>query len=120
MTLPTGVQIIGPITDNVDEVLTPEALAFVGGLHRTFNARRLELLRARSVRQDAINDGFTPGFLPETAMGFIPGLPLQLPFYFLGLLSSTIQALVFTLLATVYIALWLPHGDHGHDEAHGH
>ena len=28
------------------------------------------------------------------------------------------QALVFTLLATVYIALWLPHGDH--DEEHGH
>ncbi len=56
--------------------------------------------------------------------GFLPGLPLQLPFYFLGLLSSTIQALVFTLLATVYIALWLPHGDHDHDrvqnEAHGH
>ena len=41
MTLPTGVQIIGPITDNVEEVLTPEALAFVAGLHRTFNARRL-------------------------------------------------------------------------------
>lgn len=54
--------------------------------------------------------------------GFLPGVPLQLPFYFLGLLSSTIQALVFTLLATVYIALWLPHDDHGHDqeEAHGH
>ena len=67
MTLPTGVQIIGPITDNVDEVLTPEGLAFAAGLHRTFNARRLELLRARSARQDAINDGFTPGFLPETA-----------------------------------------------------
>ncbi|MCB0160724.1 MAG: hypothetical protein KDD83_21475, partial [Caldilineaceae bacterium] len=50
MTLPTGVQIIGPITDNVEEVLTPEALAFVAGLHRTFNARRLELLQARSVR----------------------------------------------------------------------
>jgi len=47
----------------------------------------------------------------------IPGLPLQFPFYFLGLLSSTIQALVFTLLSTVYIALWLPHG---HDEAHAH
>ena len=53
--------------------------------------------------------------------GFLPGIPLQLPFYFLGLLSSTIQALVFTLLSTVYIALFLPHGDHGHgDEAHGH
>ncbi len=51
---------------------------------------------------------------------YLPGVPLQLPFYFLGLLSSTIQALVFTLLATVYIALWLPHDDHHHEEAHGH
>ena len=51
-------------------------------------------------------------------MNYLPGLPLQLPFYFLGLLSSTIQALVFTLLSTVYIALWLPHGEH--EEAHGH
>ncbi len=51
--------------------------------------------------------------------GFVPGIPLQLPFYFLGLLSSTIQALVFTLLSTVYIALFLPHGDHGHSEGHG-
>ncbi|MEZ4608945.1 MAG: hypothetical protein R2838_01590 [Caldilineaceae bacterium] len=45
-------QIIGPITDNVDEVLTPEALAFVAGLHRTFNARRWSCcapaLRART------------------------------------------------------------------------
>jgi F-type H+-transporting ATPase subunit a len=47
---------------------------------------------------------------------FVPGIPLQLPFYFLGLLSCTIQALVFTLLATVYIALWLPHGHH--EEGH--
>ena len=46
------------------------------------------------------------------------GDPLHFPFYFLGLLSSTIQALVFTLLATVYIALWLPHGHHA--EEHGH
>ncbi len=53
--------------------------------------------------------------------GFLPGIPLQLPFYFLGLLSSTIQALVFTLLSTVYIALFLPHGhSDGHAEAHGH
>lgn len=54
---------------------------------------------------------------------FVPGLPLQVPFYFLGLLSCTIQALVFTLLATVYIALWLPHGHHEeghHGDEHGH
>jgi len=73
-----------------------------------------------------ISKGIGGAFLPEghAAFGFLPGVPLQLPFYFLGLLSSTIQALVFTLLATVYIALWLPHGDHGeghdHQEAHGH
>ena len=51
---------------------------------------------------------------------WVPGLPLQFPFYFLGLLSCTIQALVFTLLATVYIALWLPHGHHGDEHGEGH
>ena len=50
----------------------------------------------------------------ESISAYMPGLPLQVPFYFLGLLSCTIQALVFTLLATVYIALWLPHEEHGH------
>lgn len=53
-------------------------------------------------------------------IALVPGLPLHFPFYFLGLLSSTIQALVFTLLATVYIALWLPHGHHGDEHADAH
>lgn len=52
------------------------------------------------------------------------GLPLQLPFMMLALLTGTIQALVFSLLSTIYIFLMLPHGDHGHSEpgadaAHG-
>ena len=47
------------------------------------------------------------------------GIPIQVPIMFLALLTSTIQALVFTLLSTVYIALMLPHHDHG-DEALGH
>lgn len=48
-------------------------------------------------------------------MAFSPvGVPLQLPFYFLGLLLSTIQALVFTLLSTIYILLMLPHEEHAH------
>ena len=42
------------------------------------------------------------------------GIPLQIPFYFLGLLLSTIQALVFALLATIYILLMLPHEEHAH------
>jgi F-type H+-transporting ATPase subunit a len=41
------------------------------------------------------------------------GLPLQLPFIFLALLTSTIQALVFTLLSTIYFLMMLPH-----DETH--
>lgn len=44
------------------------------------------------------------------------GLPLQLPFMFLGLLTSLMQALVFTLLSTVYIMLSMPH----HEENNTH
>jgi len=49
-----------------DRVLTPEALAFVAGLHRRFNARRVELLRAREERQARIDAGELPAFLAET------------------------------------------------------
>jgi F-type H+-transporting ATPase subunit a len=45
---------------------------------------------------------------------WMPGIPLQVPFYFLGMLLSTIQALVFTLLSTIYILMMLPHEEHGH------
>jgi malate synthase len=48
------------------EVLTPDALAFVAGLQRAFNPRRLELLAARSERQRRFDDGELPGFLAET------------------------------------------------------
>lgn len=43
------------------------------------------------------------------------GVPLQLPFYFLAILTSTIQALVFTLLSTVYFAMMMPHE---HEDEH--
>lgn len=46
------------------------------------------------------------------------GIPLQFPFLFLGLLTCTVQALVFTLLSTVYIALMLPHHEHAEQEEH--
>lgn len=45
------------------------------------------------------------------------GVPFQLPFMFLALLASTIQALVFSLLATIYLSQVLPHG---HAEEHAH
>lgn len=45
------------------------------------------------------------------------GLPI--PFYFLEVLIGFVQALVFTLLVSVYIGLITNHGDDHHDEAHG-
>lgn len=39
------------------------------------------------------------------------GIPLQTPFMLFALLTSTMQALVFTLLSTVYILLSSPHGE---------
>ncbi|NNF07542.1 MAG: F0F1 ATP synthase subunit A [Candidatus Eisenbacteria bacterium] len=44
------------------------------------------------------------------------GFPLHLPFMFLACLTTLIQALVFMLLSTIYIALVMPH--HDHEEAH--
>ena len=43
-------------------VLGAEALAFVAGLHRAFNPRRLALLDARSQRQRALDAGERPDF----------------------------------------------------------
>jgi F-type H+-transporting ATPase subunit a len=37
------------------------------------------------------------------------GIPLQIPFIFLAILTSFIQALVFALLSTIYFALMFPH-----------
>ncbi len=51
------------------------------------------------------------------------GLPLQLPFLFLALLTSTLQAAVFMVLSTIYVLLMLPHEQHDefpHAEAAQH
>ena len=51
-----------------------------------------------------------------TALSFMNspiGIPFQFPFIMLAFLTSFIQALVFTLLSTIYILLWLPH-EEGH------
>ncbi|MBI1798312.1 MAG: F0F1 ATP synthase subunit A [Candidatus Eisenbacteria bacterium] len=56
--------------------------------------------------------------LPVKQLPF--GLPLQFPLFLgLAIFSSVLQALVFTVLSTVYILLMLPHEEHGHEgEAH--
>jgi len=66
-TLPAAVEISAPIPPAYAEILTPEAIAFIVGLQRSFNARRKTLLAARTVRQAALDAGAKPDFLPETA-----------------------------------------------------
>lgn len=54
--------------------------------------------------------------LGVASLGFLHlpiGLPLQVPFIFLAILTSTIQALVFTLLSTVYFSMMMPHEGEG-------
>jgi malate synthase len=62
-----GVQVLGEDNDTRARVLTPEALEFVAGLHRRFNATRMELLRARDERQEWLDADGEPTFLAETA-----------------------------------------------------
>ena len=52
---------------DAERVLTPDALDFVAGLHRRFDARRRELLRARAERQARFDAGERPDFLADTA-----------------------------------------------------
>lgn len=53
-------------------------------------------------------------FWPHTFIG----IPFHFPFVLLALLLSAIQALVFTLLATVYISMVMPHEHHEEGESH--
>jgi F-type H+-transporting ATPase subunit a len=53
-------------------------------------------------------------------LGVPVGIPLHFPFLFLEILVSLIQAFVFSLLTTVYIAAMLPHDDHEHEHGAGH
>ncbi len=47
------------------------------------------------------------------------GVPMQVVFYPLILLGSFLQAMVFTVLSSIYILLMLPH-DHHDEQGHGH
>jgi malate synthase len=67
LTLPQGLQINATIEPGFETVLTPEALAFVADLHRTFEARRQELLAVRVARTAQLDAGERPDFLASTS-----------------------------------------------------
>lgn len=67
LTLPTGLQLTLPVPDGAQDIMTSEALAFLADLSRTFEPRRLQLLKFREQRQAEFNAGKKADFLPETA-----------------------------------------------------
>lgn len=65
-TILEGVNILGKVDDSHRKILTPQALAFLALLHRSFNGQRKNLLERRKLRQAELDRGLLPDFLPET------------------------------------------------------
>jgi malate synthase len=60
-------EITASVTPEFAEILSPQALAFVAELQERFGSRRTALLAARDARQQRIEAGEWPDFLPETS-----------------------------------------------------
>lgn len=61
-----GVSVLGKVDEVHRKILTPDALAFLALLHRSFDTTRRALLERRKQRQADIDRGQLPDFLPET------------------------------------------------------
>ena len=65
-TINKGVAIHGSVGEAQKKILSKDATAFLALLHRTFNPTRKALLQRRVVRQQELDKGVLPDFLPET------------------------------------------------------
>lgn len=61
-----GMTITGAVTDSIRTIITQDALKFLALLHRSFNGTRKELLQRRVIKQEELDKGSLPDFLPET------------------------------------------------------
>ena len=61
------IEVLGPLAARYDEVLTPEAVAFLTELHQRFDARRRDRLADRMRRRYEIGNGHDPSFRADTA-----------------------------------------------------
>jgi malate synthase len=62
-----GIQLPPEQPNLFDRILTPQALGFVAHLHRKYEQRRRDLMKARAERQERLDSGKASfGFLPET------------------------------------------------------
>ena len=59
-------EVSGPVNSAYAEILSEEALAFIAALAAAFSPRVAELLELREQRQQDIDGGKMPDFLPET------------------------------------------------------
>ncbi|WNB92379.1 malate synthase A [Bacillus sp. NEB1478] len=62
----SSLTVTGKITPAFEKILTPGATLFLKSLHQNFNAARQELLGKRKEKQQEIDSGVLPTFLPET------------------------------------------------------
>lgn len=66
--IPTAAIVVtGPIRERYEEILTPDALAFLGELHARFAGRRHDRLADRLRRRFEIGNGHDPQFRADTA-----------------------------------------------------
>jgi malate synthase len=62
-----AIEIAGPMGERYDEILTPEAIAFLAELHHRFSGRRHDRLADRMRRRFEIGNGHDPRFRDDTA-----------------------------------------------------
>jgi malate synthase len=60
-------EIAGPVRDRYDEILTPDAIAFLTQLHQRFGGRRHDRLADRMRRRFEVGNGHDPRFRDDTA-----------------------------------------------------
>src|SRR5260370_34821594 len=60
-----GIELLAPVDGEFAEILTPQALAFLTHLARSFESRRQGLLQARGTLQRELDRGHLPDFPPD-------------------------------------------------------
>jgi malate synthase len=63
---PEGVEVLGPVSDGFEQILTTGALTFLAELERRFGDERRRLLERRKQIDARLQSGWLPDFLPET------------------------------------------------------
>lgn len=66
-TIAPSMEILGAVRDRYDEILTPDAIAFLTALHQRFAGRRHDRLADRMRRRFEIGKGHDPHFRDDTA-----------------------------------------------------